>query len=209
MSPTEIIAAKEAYDGVKNIFVRLFGPAIDQYGLMFEDNVKVRRLKNQIKNVTKINKIVEEEKISIKAVDLKALVPYMESVSLEENESLQDMWAKLMVNYLDSSKNLSTHVYPSIMAQLSTVDVEILELMVNNMDTLNLKWSHNIKGWDWKMLINLERLALVREDIDFKASYTGIRYDSPKLEIEPNDTGHYILTQFGSDFMEACTRKSS
>ena len=97
-------------------------------GLLLSDNVKVWRLKNQIRNLNKVEQYVKTRGINVKKVNLK-LFPYLEGVSMEEDDKLQDVWARLMTNYIDSKKNLSLTVYPNILKQLWTNEVNILEYM--------------------------------------------------------------------------------
>ena len=109
---------EKSLDLAKDFLQKLIGPSVDELGLLFSDNVKLWRLKNQIRNLEKVKKIVDEEKIDIKQVNLKVLIPYLEGVSLEDDETLQDLWAKLFTNYIDTSKNLTINVYPNILKQL-------------------------------------------------------------------------------------------
>lgn len=88
----------------KDFLQKLIGPSVDELGLLFSDNVKLWRLKNQIINIEKIKKIIDKEKIGIKQVSLKVLIPYLEGVSLEDDETFPDLWAKLFTNYIDTSE---------------------------------------------------------------------------------------------------------
>lgn len=167
--------------GVAEKFVeKLVGPSFDEVGLLFADNVKIWRLKNQIKNLEKAKKIVEENNLNIKQINLKVLVPYLEGVSLEVDENLQDMWANLLVNYIDAEKNLKTNVYPEILKNLSTDDVDLL---------LHMKENNGSDAESYEIVMgNLQRLGLVE----------------PENNMGP--TGYYYLTLFGIDFLKACNR---
>lgn len=200
----------KALDGVKDFLQKLVSPSIEEMGLLFADNVKVWRLKNQIRNLEKVKKIVEKKKMDVKHVNLKVLVPYLEGVSLEEDDALQEMWANLFANYIDKNKNLITHVYPEVLRQLSTDEVKILKFMSSNgggevntehgIDTDDLSFH----AWD---LNNLERLGLVRERVEL-SQYGGDHDPSTgawRYDLEETGSYYYFVTSFGKDFLEACS----
>ena len=131
---------------------------------MWSDNVKIWRLNNQIRNLGKVKKIVEEHHIDIKQVNVKVLLPYLEGVSLEEDETLQNMWANLFVNYIDVSVNLASNVYPSVLSQISTQEVRILtELKSEYSRELAVDRSrHHRLGHNSNDAANLVRLGLIK-----------------------------------------------
>lgn len=199
----------QSVDTAKGLLQRLVGPSIDEMGLLWQDNVKNWRLKNQIKNLNKVNAIVEKHNINIRHVNLKVLFPYLDGVALEEDEELQNMWANLFCNYIDSSKNLTLTVYPSILKQLSTNEVRILNFMMLNHEKFNKMKNREIWESDGE-IANLERLGLIRNGIELAA------YDSgtlpTKIPNKPNiifnewTSQDYSLTPFGYYFLKACER---
>lgn len=198
---TQIKALDEVQKTAGTLLSRLFGPMVDEMGLTAADNFRVRRLKNQIRNFKKIEKIVEEEGLTLKQVDLKVLVPYLEGVAVEEDEELQNIWARLMANYLDSKRNLKAHVYPSILKQLSTDDVKILKRILIEKDS----FSYSYRGWEIHPdLANLIRLNLVEihlllEEVNVKAT----SFINPMVEDTPPSI-KYNLTIFAQQFLQAC-----
>ena len=96
----------KALDLAKDFLQTLIGPSVGELGQFFADKVKVWRLKNQINTLGKVQKIIKEKNIEPKQINLKILLPYLDAVSLEEDEKLQDIWANLLVNYIDPTKNL-------------------------------------------------------------------------------------------------------
>jgi len=163
-------------DLVKGFLEKAIGAAVTEIGETLADNVKLRRLKNQIKNFQKAKKIAEDSKIDIKQINLKALVPYLEGVSLEEDEVLQGIWANLFVNYIDSNKNLTINVYPDILRQLSTEEVSILKQMQANSKRNRIRvMSRSLHGQMqepfvyFDQLTNLERLGIVEGIANYKS----------------------------------------
>jgi hypothetical protein len=70
---------------------------------------------------------VKKNNIETKAIPPKLLCPYLENASLEDDEDLQDKWAILLMNMVDSTKNVQNHVFPYILSQLSKTEFNILE----------------------------------------------------------------------------------
>lgn len=67
----------------------------------------------------------------------KLLTPLLEYASLEDNEKLQDKWATLLANMVDSDQNVENHVFPYLLSQVSIQEFELLE------KTLNIKIEHS------------------------------------------------------------------
>ncbi|MBB4118110.1 hypothetical protein GGR32_000382 [Mesonia hippocampi] len=201
---------EKSLDLAKDFLQKLIGPSVDELGLLFSDNVKLWRLKNQIRNLEKVKKIVDEEKIDIKQVNLKVLIPYLEGVSLEEDETLQDLWAKLFTNYIDTSKNLTINVYPNILKQLSTNEVTILRFLQSNGNKLTFKGYNANKEIKFtsEELANLERLGLIKETLEI-SQYGGDIDESTgqwKWDFEELASGEFYITDFGFEFLNACER---
>ena len=103
----------------KDFIDKLIGPSINEVGLLFSDNIKYFRFKNQVKILLKAKKYVESKNINPKEIPLKILVPLLENASLEENEELQDKWATMITNLADSDNNLQNQIFPYILSQIS------------------------------------------------------------------------------------------
>jgi hypothetical protein len=200
---------EKSLDLAKGFLQKLIGPSVDEVGLMLSDNVKLWRLKNQIRNLEKVKKIVEEQNISIKQVNLKVVIPYLEGVSLEEDETLQDLWANLFANYIDSDKNLIINVYPNILKQLSTNEVKVLDFMRNSKSTVAFSGYRKTKDilFSEEEIANLQRLGLIKEELEF-SQYGGDYADNGQYRwsIEEIGSGKYYISDFGSEFLGACSR---
>lgn len=51
---------KQILDKTEKLMAKLFGPSIKEFGKLFADNVKFRRLKNQIKTLDKTRVLLEK-----------------------------------------------------------------------------------------------------------------------------------------------------
>jgi hypothetical protein len=219
MTSIETAALDASVNAAKTFFAKIFGPAADEFGMQLADNMRIRRLKNQIKNLEKVQRIVEKENITMKQIDLKALVPLLEATALEENEELQNMWTNLFTNYIDAGKNLLTHVYPGILRQLSSDEVAILKRMQAEGNWIRIVDRETLRGNPKEgfaysdEIRNLIRLGIVEGMPPFKSEDRQVqrRYDifiktQGKSTIKPVPADTCILTEFGKQFLEACSR---
>ncbi|TFF35190.1 Abi-alpha family protein [Mucilaginibacter psychrotolerans] len=185
---------EKSLDVASGLFNKLFGSVVEELSLRMTDNLKMFRLKNQIRNFKKIEKIVADNNITMRQINLKALVPYLEAVGLEEEESLQEAWANLMSNYIDSSKNLISHVYPDVLKQLSSNELALLEFIIVKTD-LN---TFTVKQFTEEEIGNVTRLNLIEERM---------RNDGGRGILSSNiayPSGIFFPTRFGKSFYQAC-----
>jgi hypothetical protein len=185
---------EKSLDLAKDFLQTLIGPSVGELGQFFADKVKVWRLKNQINTLEKVQKIIKEKNIQPQQVNLKVLLPYLDAVSLEEDEKLQDIWANLLVNYIDSKKNLTSVVYPNILKQLSSYEIELLSELKNNDGTMYFSNQGMIED-----CANLIRLGLVENP-------RSIRHGDFTEVVGTNPSSLIQLTLFGEEFYKACQR---
>ena len=115
-------------DSAKNFLGKLIMPAIEETGLLIKDQVTLLKFKNQVKILNKAKAYCEKNIINPKAISLKLLVPLLENSALEEDEEMQNKWAILLSNLVDSEHNIKNHVFPYILSQLSISEFNTLEL---------------------------------------------------------------------------------
>jgi len=116
----------------KDFLDKLVMPAIEETGLLIKEKVTYWKFKNQVKILNKAKEYCEKHGIEPKAVSFKLLVPLIETSSLEEDKILQDKWAILLGNLVDSDQNIENHVFPYILGQISTNEYLILEKVVSD-----------------------------------------------------------------------------
>jgi Abortive infection alpha len=177
-------AVEKGLDLVKGFVEKLVGGAIEEAGLMFTDKVRLRRLKNQIKILEKAQKIVKDANIDVKQINLKILVPLLENCSLEEEESLQELWANLIVNFSNSNKVYRSSVYPFILSQLTSQEARFPNIERSD-DIVHIDANGKVAE-----VHNLVRLGLL-EKFEVKVMF--------------RDITAYRLTQIGKEFTECCS----
>lgn len=121
-------AVEKGLDAAKDFLGKLMMPAIEETGLLLKDQVASWRLKNQVKILNRAKDICEKNNIEAKAISLKLLCPYLEYASLEEDEYMQDKWANLLTNMVDSEQNIENNIFPYILSQISKSEFEVLQV---------------------------------------------------------------------------------
>jgi hypothetical protein len=118
---------EKSIDMAKQFLDKLVSPAIEETGLLLRDSVVMWKFKNQVRILNKANAYCEKNNISPKVISLKLLCPLLDGAALEEDEKLQDKWAILLSNMIDSELNIQNHVFPYILGQISTNEFMFLE----------------------------------------------------------------------------------
>ncbi len=111
----------------KDFLDKLIMPAVEETGLLIKEKVTYWKFKNQVKVLTKAKEYCEKHGIEPKTISFKLLVPLIETSALEEDELLQDKWAILLGNMVDSEQNVENHVFPYILGQISKNEYLFLE----------------------------------------------------------------------------------
>lgn len=191
-------AIEKSLDLVKGFVEKLVGASFEETGLLIADNIKLIRFKNQLKILSKAQKIVQESGINIKQISLKKLVPLLEYSSLEDDETLQDKWTNLLVNYIDSNEKYESTIFPFILNQLSTNEIIELERIyeIKITETKAIKLSGIDKS-------NLLRLGLIEPSTNSNTIRT----------IQKNNSiggfAKYLITDIGNEFVECCSPKKA
>src|SRR5580704_10654851 len=137
MDPADIVkAAPEIAKGVAAVGAaipftaivrRMLGPAADELAEMWRDKVRLYRYERQLKCVEKAEKMAKDAGFTPQAVPPKILFPLLEGASLEENESLHDMWAALLANAASPENSQTTRPgFISTLRQLSRDEASVL-----------------------------------------------------------------------------------
>lgn len=120
-------ALEKGIDIAKGFVEKLIYPPAEEIGLLLKDGISKWRFNNQIRTLVKTKLLCEKYGVNPKVISPKLLCPLLEYASLEDNEKLQDKWATLLANMVDSDQNVENHVFPYLLSQLSIQEFEILE----------------------------------------------------------------------------------
>lgn len=121
------IAAEKALDFIEKLIA---APLMEGTGF-FTDKVKYWRFKNQISIIEKARKFLKDKGIEIpKKIPIKDLTTLLEYASFEEDEVMQDSWAKLLANTLDPKNQFNAcHIFSQLLNQLSVNEFYVLKFI--------------------------------------------------------------------------------
>jgi hypothetical protein len=191
-------------------------PSFKEAGKVLADRVRLFRMEQQLKLLDKADKIIKSRALSRKAVNLRVLLPLLETGSLEEDENMTERWAALLANAADANnKTQLESSFIEILKQLPPKHAFLLDVFYEQEKRDNLpsdKWSEN--GYvlsDLKSFLkeevpefdvaleNLLRLKLVSHP----TGRLGIA-NGQEVRIELRSSNILCPTSLGYSFVSAC-----
>ncbi len=97
----------DAVNKAADLVHRLTGPMCDDIGAMISDKMKPYRAKNLVNTLRKTERILREAGLPANAVPTRLLFPIAEASSIEDNDTLQDMWAGLLATASQETDSVS------------------------------------------------------------------------------------------------------
>lgn len=122
----------EVSEKVGGFFAKVLGEPIETATGILGDKLKFMRWERQVRLVDRVHQINHDRGIEGKEIPVspKLAIPIIENASLEENDLLQDLWAKLMSSAQGKeSSNAVRSAFIDIIKQLEVIDVQILNGM--------------------------------------------------------------------------------
>jgi len=126
---SKAIDAGQKFGGFISRYVA--GP-IEQGMGIFEDKLKYMRWERQVRLMQRAEQLLREAGLSgpTRPVPLKLAVPLLEAASLEDDDYLQDLWARLLVNAANGSSRINLQrAYISVLEQLTPFEAAILQMI--------------------------------------------------------------------------------
>ncbi len=120
-------ALEKGIDLAKEFLGKLIGPTVEEAGLLMKDQISLFRFNNQVKILKKAQAKCEKNNITTKAISLKLLCPLLDFAALEDDDDMQDKWANLLTNMVDSEQNFENHVFPYLLSQISKSEYHFLD----------------------------------------------------------------------------------
>ena len=117
-------AAEKALDFIEKIIA---APIMEGTGI-FTDKVKYWRFKNQVDIITKAREYLKSKGIETpKKIPIKDITTLLEYASFEEEEIMQDSWAKLLANTMNPNNQFNAcHIFSQVLNQISVNEIYIL-----------------------------------------------------------------------------------
>lgn len=123
----KVIDASQKFGGFISRYVA--GPLEQGMGI-FEDKLKYMRWERQVRLMQRAEQLLREAglKEPTRAIPLKFAVPLLEAASLEDDDYLQDLWARLLINAANNSSHINVHrAYIAILEQITPFEAVILQ----------------------------------------------------------------------------------
>lgn len=124
--------AKEVASGCRGALRRVLGPALTEFGEMLGDQMKLWRFERLLKLRDKVEAIVLDRDMAVaplQPLPFGDAVRTIEAASFEDDDSVQDMWARLIVNGASAAKPGINKLHIEILRSLSSADSALLELL--------------------------------------------------------------------------------
>jgi hypothetical protein len=189
---------------------KLFGSAVSEFGELFADKVRFRRLKNQVKIFNKTRELLDANGLEPRELNLKTLIPLVEKSSIEEDELLQEKWSNLIANIATTPENGLEPRLINTLSSLSSLEAQIMDYIYEDfyvqrqlkLSRLLEKPSFTGKKYSEKD-IKLEDITimfdLIKEnfklDDEFSKIYIDnleslglLRYEEPEIDIDDGST---------------------
>lgn len=206
----------DTIDRISDLVHKLAGPMVEEFGLLLGDTVRAYRAKNLKRTLEKTQKILDASEITPGSVPPRILIPIIEASSLEDSESLQDLWAGLLAtasaendgfspSFVETLKQLT----PNEAQQLENVSMmsaraagkpavhEYMKLVIERPNS-----SPYVSPGVYKSVFafdTFERLGLLQRDYEVAG-----RLDRYNDEISNNVDYWYSFTDYAARFLAAC-----
>jgi hypothetical protein len=119
----------EVTEKLGTFFAKVFKAPLEDTAGIIGDKLKFMRWQRQVRMADEVNRILTQREISdTKAVLPKLALPILENASLEEDDTLQNLWVKLLANAMyPNFKNPIMSAFIGIIKELEPMDAKILE----------------------------------------------------------------------------------
>jgi hypothetical protein len=120
-------ASREVIRAGRHLGRFISGPAGEVVGMLW-DHLRIVRFERQIRLWERTRHFLAKRGLDAptRTIPLKIGLPLLDNATLEEDDELQDVWAKLLVNGGDASSGIEIRrAFVSVLAEMTALDVEI------------------------------------------------------------------------------------
>jgi hypothetical protein len=123
--------AIETVDRLGRFFAKVMRESIDATCGMLADILKYKRWERQLRLVEKAENLIRERNLTGKStpISAKLALPIFQNASLEDDDFLHGLYAKLLVTAIDPEVSTRRTAFAEIIRQLESLDVKILQGM--------------------------------------------------------------------------------
>lgn len=122
--------AIDAGDKLGQFVARFISGPMEQASGIVEDKLKYLRWERQLRLIKRADEFMKQLGMSepTRAVPLKLAIPLLQGASLEDDDDLQDLWAKLLVNGADAQNPVTIkRVFIDILENIGPLEAQILQ----------------------------------------------------------------------------------
>lgn len=189
-------------------FGKVFGGGVQNLGGAFGDWAFFYRYKNALMLRDKVNALHTERGLEeIMPIPLRLALPFIEKASEEDNEELQDMWARLLANANDKNSDVDmTKTFIDILASIEPLDAKIIDYIGIAQDNTLAELIQNIDASEEEIRLSISNLyrlscfailsytteeggARIGPFTVTKLEHSGLHVLSPHSQIAPNELG--------------------
>jgi hypothetical protein len=198
-----------AFDKLADIIHKLAGPMAEEVGQMMGDRMKLYALKNWIDVVKRGQQILADAHLPTNAVPPRLFLPILQAASIEDDETLQGLWAGLLASASEESDSLSPSFIETL-KQLTPAEAKALNDFFESVPTQDrisfddAATSLVLRGFKGKPQLvaicdTFERLGFFRRQYDVR------QIQPQRYEMQSNEVvWKYEFTKYGLQFMKAC-----
>lgn len=110
-------------------FSRHFGGSVEQWAGLWEDKLRYRRWENQLALMLKAEQKIKSLGLEgrLRPLDMKIGIPLLEAASLENEESMRELWANLLVNTVNPNFHSPIRpVFIHALQHMTALDAQLL-----------------------------------------------------------------------------------
>ena len=127
--------AEAAVEHVGKAVSKVTGSPSAEFGELLKDHIRFRRAKNLVKFYVEYQRVVADAGIDQRELPFRMWFPIFESVSIEEDETLQQKWAALLANAADPNTKVTVGpAFVEALKQLSPIEVKCLDWIYKSED---------------------------------------------------------------------------
>jgi hypothetical protein len=207
-------------DRVADLVQKLAGPMAEEVGLILGDKVRVYRYKNWISTAKKTERMLRDAGLAPNAVPPRLLLPIIESSSIEDDGSIQELWAGLLAS-ASQQGDLVSPSFVETLKQLAPAEARHLEQIYKGLsnhpygnptrETPVSPYVFTERGGAPPGISSdvFERLGLIRRDYDVKLQSRSSSRQPDSIEsaidsINAEMRFQYVLTGYAIKFLRAC-----
>lgn len=151
----EIKLPEKSINEASKFLQRLLGPALEGLDL-FSDKVRIIRFENAIKIINRAKEICKKEKIKVENIPIKFLVPFLEQASLQDDEDVTEIWARLLTSAASDYDPILMIIKDSL-SRLTSKEVGLIEKIctIDDFEDGIAEHEGDYEGWLDNHFINI------------------------------------------------------